>query len=164
MQLNFRDIAYSDIKTKQIEKQIVELDTARRHVIAINNINTKQNTYKHKSTMKTQELIVSPVQNIALFSTEYIPKHFPNDEYIKYIFTINGNDYEVVPINSHRPGKKMIKNSELITNEYMTHYINESIKSAFLKIIITTPNDTESPMVSDIKILYGKGGSTDGNI
>ncbi len=157
MEFKFKDVVYSNIETSKTEKKIIDLNTAKRHVIMINDIDTKQNTYQASSVLKTKELIKYPVNSIALFCSEYVPQHFPKAKYVKYIFTINGKDYEIEPINSNKAGKKLIKYSTIVSDSNSTVNIKESIKSAYLTIQINTPNNTESPLISNIKILYGKG-------
>lgn len=124
--------------------------------IRINKIELGRSEYSKRSRMESKELITTPVRSIAVFASEYIPEHFPPGKYIHYILTVNGIDYEIEPINSHRAGKKIIKHSVLKRNESYTEYINEPIKSAKLTIVIQCPDLYSSPAVSDIKILYGE--------
>lgn len=164
MPIDFKEIAYSNTETKRIEQKIVEINSARRHVVRINGIEAKRKRYKAQTTMKSRELIRVPVDSIALFCSEHIPSHFPNEKYVTYILTVNGIDYEIEPINSHRPGKKIIRHSELGADQPYAIYINESIKSAYLTIVINTHGKTETPYLSNIKILYGRGGEHNGDI
>lgn len=153
--MNFKDIQGLQINNAEISKSIQILNTAKRKVIRINEINTMQHTYKAKANMKSKQLIAKEVKSIAIFSNEYIPKHFPNNNYIEYILNINGKDYKIAPINSNKIGKKMVKFDKGKDDTTSTYYIDESIKSAFLTININNPGDRETPMVSNIKILYG---------
>lgn len=161
---NIKKIAYSDTETKRINQKIREVKTARRHVIRINGIEAKRKMFRSQTTMKSRELIRVPVDSIALFCNEYIPSHFPDNKYVTYIMTVNGIDYEIEPINSHRQGKKIIRHSDLEANQSYAIYLNESIKSAYLTIIINSYGRTETPYLSNIKILYGRGGESNGDL
>lgn len=162
--MNFKDIPYVDNANIKQEEDVFIVNNAKRHVIRINNITAKRKKYNKSTVIKSKELITRPVKSIALFCSEYIPVHFPEDKYFTYVFTINGKDYEVEPINSHRPGNKVIKVATVEQNEAWNLYIDEEIKSAFLTITIKTPSEIESPFLSDIKILYGSGGNENANI
>lgn len=143
---------------KPIER-IIELLNAKRHVIRISDITAHVGTFT-EGYLQTKELISSnPVQSIAVFANEYIPEYFPNDKtYIQYILTINGIDYNIVPINSQKQGTKVIRVSNYsIIDDYIVH-INETIKSASLKIIIKTMDTNVTPYVSNLKICFGKIG------
>ena len=107
--------------------------------------------------MQSEELISEPVESIAIFTSEYVPSHFPdNQDYIQYILTINGIDYNIVPINSNKEGIKVIRSSKLMSLDTYAEHIGESIKSASLSIIINTPDSYTTPYVSNVKICYGK--------
>lgn len=138
---------------------LVKLDGAQRHVIRINNLIGFTNYYLAESSMVTEELLAGAVQSIAVFATEYLPPTFPGDSdqaYIQYILTINGEDYEVVPVNGHRSGIKVIRYTNYsIADNYVQH-VSEPIKSAKLTVKITTPDLSYSPFVSDIKICIGR--------
>lgn len=138
---------------------LVKLDSAQRHVIRINNLIGFTNYYLAESSMVTEELLAGSVQSIAVFATEYLPPTFPGDStqaYVHYILTVNGVDYDVVPINSHKSGIKVIRYTNYsITDDYVQH-VSEPIKSAKLTVKINTPDLSYSPYVSDIKICIGK--------
>lgn len=154
--MRIKEIAYKDIETGKTERKIAYVDSARRHVIRINNIEAKKYKYAEKSTFTSKELITYPVESIAIFVSEYIPEHFLRDKYITYIMTVNGIDYEIEPINSHRPGKKIIRHSKLNAGQPYAIYIDESIKSATLTIVMESEGTQESPFLSGIKVLYGR--------
>lgn len=147
-------------------EDIVKLDTAVRHVIRLNNVVGFANEYNSSSYMYTEELLTGPVQSIAIFANEYIPPTFPTgvdgedvggtEPFISYHLGINGKDFEVVPVNSHKSGVKVIRYSNYsITDDYTLH-IPEPIKSAKLTIKINTPDTSYSPYVSNIKVCIGK--------
>jgi hypothetical protein len=153
--LDFEEIISKENNDYTLSKKIVELETAKRHVIKLSDITANKNEYKLKSSMKSKQLINSPTNSIAVFCNEYVPEHFPEGTYINYILNINGDDHDIVPINSQRNGKKIIRTTENAASAEHVLYIKEPIKSAYLIIAITTPNKSETPFVSNIKILAG---------
>ena len=139
-------------------ERTVELLNAKRHVIRISDITAHVGTFT-QGYLQTKELISNPVQSIAVFANEYIPEYFPdNKTYIQYILTVNGIDYDIVPINSEKTGTKVIRVSNYsIMDDYVVH-INETIKSASLKVVINTMDSNVTPYVSNVKICFGKIG------
>lgn len=139
-------------------ERTIELPNAKRHVIRISDITAHVGTFS-QGYLQTKELITNPVQSIAVFANEYIPEYFPdNKTYIQYILTVNGIDYDIVPINSEKNGTKVIRVSNYsIIDDYVVH-INETIKSASLKVVINTMDNNVTPYVSNVKICFGKIG------
>ena len=144
-------------------ESIVRLDTAVRHVVRVNNIVGFSNTYSNSSSMYTEELLTGPVQSIAIFANEYLPPTFPSDAstegyepFIRYFLNINGKDYEIVPVNSHKSGIKVIRYSNYSISEDYTLHISEPIKSAKLTVKLITQDTSYSPYVSNIKVCIGK--------
>lgn len=139
-------------------ERTIELPNAKRHVIRISDITAHVGTFS-QGYLQTKELITNPVQSIAVFANEYIPEYFSdNKTYIQYILTVNGIDYDIVPINSEKKGTKVIRVSNYsIIDDYVVH-INETIKSASLKVVINTMNSNVTPYVSNVKICFGKIG------
>jgi hypothetical protein len=156
--INFQDVASSDINQYSIQKKLTTIGTAKRHAIKINDLTGQINTYVSTSTIKSRELISNKASSIAVFCNEYIPEYFPEGQYIKYILTINGKDVEIVPINSNKNGVKIVKTSSYDSSPAYIKYLNEDIKSATLSIIIKTPDAKQTPIISNLKILIG--GST----
>ena len=139
-------------------ERTIELPNAKRHVIRISDITAHVGTFS-QGYLQTKELITNPVQSIAVFANEYIPEYFSdNKTYIQYILTVNGIDYDIVPINSEKTGTKVIRVSNYsIIDDYVVH-INETIKSASLKVVINTMDSNVTPYVSNVKICFGKIG------
>lgn len=135
-------------------KKTEKVDSAKRHVVKINDIKAFSNKYS-KGTMISKELIDTPISTIALYCNEYINKDYTISNNVSYFLIINGNEYEIQPINSHRDGKKIIRMSAQSYKSDHIIYLNENIKSAKLKIVINTANQNVSPYISDIKILIG---------
>jgi len=141
-----------------VNKEVTLVPTAKRHVIRINDMKAFKNEYKQVSTIRSRELITAQTNAIAFFANENIPDFYENEtaSYIKYYLTINGRDFEVVPINSQRNGIKIIKTAQTIIQSSTTLVIEESIKSAYLTIVIEPFDKYTSPRISNIKILTGK--------
>lgn len=139
-------------------ERTIELPNAKRHIIRISDITAHVGTFS-QGYLQTKELITNPVQSIAVFANEYIPEYFPdNKTYIQYILTVNGIDYDIVPVNSEKTGTKVIRVSNYsIIDDYIVH-INETIKSASLKVVINTMDNNVTPYVSNVKICFGKIG------
>lgn len=135
-------------------KKIEKVDSAKRHVIKINNIHAYSNKYG-KGMIISKELIDTPINTIALYCNEYINKDYTINNNVSYFLIINGTEYQIQPINSHRDGKKIIKMSAQSYKSDHIIYLNENIKSAKLKIVINSANQNVSPYISDIKILIG---------
>ena len=111
-----------------------------------------------ESYIESKALIHTPVRSIAVFANEYVPPHFLNASYFEYVLTVNGIDYPVVPINSERSGIKVIRFSENIYGDDYVYHINETIKSAKLKVVIHTAGDGATPYLSHLKVCMGKAG------
>jgi hypothetical protein len=144
-------------------ESLIKLETARRHVIRVNNLMGFSNTYDESASLSTEELLTGNVSCIGIFANEYIPPTFPSnasnygyEPYIVYVLTINGKDYEVVPINSHKAGTKIIRYSNYSIADNYTYHVGEPIKSAKLTVKINTPDPSYSPYVSNIKVCIGK--------
>lgn len=137
-----------------IIKKIEKVDSAKRHVIKINDITAFNNKYT-KGSIISKELINTPINSIALYCNEYINNNYSIENNISYYLIINGEEQEIQPINSNRNGKKIIRMSAQSYKSEHIIYLNENIKSAKLKIVINTANQNITPYVSDIKILIG---------
>lgn len=142
---------------------IIPLQNTKRYVIRVNDIIAFTSTYNAESYLETSELISGPVDCIAVFSNEYYPPGFPSDaaiygfpDYLIYTLTVNGKDYTVVPVNSHKSGIKIIRYSDYTITEDYTVHVNEPIKTASLKVKFRTPNLSYSPYLSNLKICLGK--------
>lgn len=154
-------IAFKNIDTtnpSSPKETIVNIDSAKRHIVRINNIEARVGKFSKNTTMTTKDFIISPVDSISIFANEYVPEHFPSASYFKYILNVNGVDYEVIPINSQRKGIKIIKTSDYSLADTSIKHINESIKSASLTVVIVSPNEAETPYLSNVKVCLGKEG------
>lgn len=139
----------------QIETITTVVPTAKRHVIKLNDIYVKSKTYTSSSTMKTGELITkgTDIYAISIFANMYFPKGVP-DNAIKFTLTVNGIDYEIQPVNSHKSGVKIIRFSQGKMPAEYTKYIGEKIQSAYLTISMSSRVQL-TPYINNLKILLG---------
>lgn len=139
----------------QIETITTIVPTAKRHVIKLNDIYVKSKTYTSSSTMKTGELITkgTDVYAISVFANMYFPEGV-SDNSIKYTLTVNGIDYDIQPVNSHKSGVKIIRFSQGKMPAEYTKYIGEKIQSAFLTITMNSRVQL-TPYVNNLKVLLG---------
>lgn len=151
-------------KSEDDQVLIIDLANAKRFLIRINDIIAFTSTYDTESYLETSELITTPVDSIAIFASEYYPPSFPSNstvygipDYLQYIMTINGKDYTMVPINSHKQGYKVVRFSNYSLTETYSVHITEPIRSAKLKVKFTTPDQSYSPFLSNLKVCLGKG-------
>ena len=129
------------------------VDGAKRSAIKINDISAYKKSYNPKTMFVSSELITAPCYSIGLFANVYVPYSLPENA-VQFILTINGVDYEVVPINGHSNGIKIIRFSGGRSSTAYTEFISEKIISAKLTIIMEgTSNAT--PFVNNIKVLMG---------
>ena len=104
--------------------------------------------------MTSRELITDGEVNvISLFCSSYLPAGIKESD-LQFILTINGKDYEVVPVNSQRNGKKIIRFSQGTMKSDYTEYLTEPIKSAKLTVIMKSRNGI-TPYINNLKILIG---------
>jgi len=139
-----------------LKKDGSPVEGAKRHCISIDNIIAFPAQYGD-AVFETGELISSPVESVAVFANEYVPPYFPKGTFVQYILTVNGIDQEVVPINSEKAGAKIIRHSDYTVGDNYVKHLNESIKSAKLKVIIKASGDGATPYVSNLKVCFGKG-------
>lgn len=134
-------------------KKINIVESAKRHVIKINNISAYKNNYSAGSFL-SKELITNPINYIALFCNEYTNPGIQIENLVTYFLIINGKEHEIVPINSQRNGKKIIRTSSQSYKLDYTDYISETIKSAKLRIKINA-SENVTPYISNLKLLIG---------
>lgn len=142
---------------------IIPLERVKRHLIRINEITAFKNTFTTTAYLESTELLSGPVDCIAIFANEYIPATFPadrstigNQQYLSYFLTVNEQTFEVVPVNSHKAGTKIIRYSNYTVAEDYTKHVSEPIKSAKLKVKFYTPNTSYTPYLSNLKVCLGK--------
>lgn len=152
---------WKDVEHSTPEESVIvvkDLPSAKRHVIRINNIELFTGNFSTESTVQTDEIIDKPVKSLAIFANEYIPEQFDGKYYYcQYIMTINGIDYEMVPINSDRNnGYKIIRYSGHSSQDSYVKEVFESIKTARLTVKMYTQDKAHTPYLSNLKICYGE--------
>lgn len=136
-----------------ILKKDTIVQSAKRSAIKINDIKVYKKIYHAKSIMRSEELITDEAYSISLFANVYIPESLDSKS-VEFYLTINGVDYEVVPINSHSNGTKILRFSGGKSSTLYTHLLSEKITSAYLTIVFKSSSEL-CPMVNNIKILLG---------
>ena len=140
-------------ETYEVDEVTTVIKSGQRHVIKINDITAGQYIYSPKCKMQSHELINQEVYAISIFANVYVPQGL-GDDAVKFILTINGYDFDVVPINSHLNGIKIIRFSTGNSSSPYTERIGEKIKSAVLTVAYT--NEVKiAPQINNIKILLG---------
>lgn len=134
---------------------VVVMPSAKRSVIRINDITLGRRTYELSGKLTFNNFITDPVKSIAVFANEYIANNMDLRNSIKYLLTVNGIDYEIIPVNSQFNGKKIIRTTSHTIPAEHVHYLNESIKSASLTITMRTTKSYATPFISDLKVLIG---------
>ena len=138
-----------------IDEEGEELEGVKCHKITINDIRALSKSFSD-GHIETNDFVAAPVDCIAVFANEYIPHHYPDQTYFKYILTVNGVEHEVVPINSNRTGTKVIRYSSYIVNDSYVEHLKEPIRSASLKVLLYTTPSNETPYLSNLKVCLGK--------
>lgn len=137
-----------------LEDATVVINSAKRHVIKINDIKAVHNKYKPGSYFKTNELIKdNKFYAAALFLNAYIPEDL-DEESLEFIFTVNGIDYNVTPVNNKGSGTKILRYSQGKSLLEYTELLTEPIKSLYLTIKMNGSN-ISTPIVGNIKVLLG---------
>lgn len=131
------------------------VSTAKRHVIRINDIESKRKQYIKESAFKTNELITNKkdIYAISVFANIYLPNNISEDN-VSFILTVNGIDYNIKPVNSYSDGIKIIRFSQGKMPVEYTKYIGEKITSTYLTVVIKSKNKL-TPYVNNIKVLLG---------
>lgn len=135
--------------------RIEQLTNAKRKVISFGGIIAYSTTYQ-KSTILTGNLApTNGCQKIAIFANSYIPMEIPLSKTpIKYEMIINGETYEVKPINSDERGIKIISGPGNTYRNTGTLFIDDKIYTAQLQITFEAQNEV-SPYAGNIKACIG---------
>ena len=136
-----------------VEEITTVVKSAQRHVIKLNQVKAYMYHYINKSKIETQELLNQDIYSIAVFANVYIPQGL-DDDAVKFTLTVNGVNYNIVPINSHMNGIKIIRFSTGNASNVYTKRIGEKIKSAKLSIIFNNESNI-APRINNIKVLFG---------
>lgn len=138
----------------EIEDATIVVKSAKRHVIKLNDVSAVYNKYKTNSYFKTGELIADgKYYSVGLFLNAYIPLDLGSDS-VEFIFTINGIDYKVSPVNSELTGHKIFRYSQGKSLAEYTQLLSEPIKSLYLTVKINSTTEF-TPFIGNIKVLLG---------
>lgn len=151
----FTDEQIAFIKKSLSTETLIELKTAKRSVIKINNIAASRAVYTSKGTLTFDNFITDAINTIAIFANEYAADDIDIRTNVQYSLSVNGKDYEILPINCQTSGKKVIRTTSKTLPAEHVYYISESIKNAALTISMSTSKQYASPYISDLKILVG---------
>lgn len=135
--------------------KIEPLTNAKRKVISFGGIIAYSATYQ-KSTILTGNLApTNGCQKIAIFANSYVPEIMGAIKTpIKYELIVNGETYEIRPINSDDSGIKIISGSGDTYRNTGTLFIGDKIHTAQLQITIDAQSEA-SPYVGNIKACIG---------
>lgn len=155
----FRIFLESTVKTGEMigfEKEpgkITYLKTARRSVISLTYIETAYALFGPSTVLESKELRTENTKAFAIYSEEFIPNHFKRGQYIRYEVTVNGNTYEMSPVNSQLPGISVLYTSDM-SGQFPVNSaaIREKIESVRLRIFMKGQQQ-ESPYLRNLKIL-----------
>ena len=148
-------IFYEASRFNNTHTETVEVKTAKRHLIKINDIQAYNNAYNKNSYIQTQELIQdAKLYSVSVFANVYIPEGLNSDS-VEFILTVNGIDYSVIPINDNTlSGTKIVRYSQGNSKTEYTELTNEIITSAYLTIKLKGTKEL-SPYINNIKVLFG---------
>lgn len=137
-----------------LEDATIVISSAKRHAIKINDISAVNNQYRNSSYFKTGNLISDgKFYSVSLFANVYLPAGLTKES-VEFIFTINGMDYEVSPINSEDDGSKIFRYSQGKSKADYTTLLNEPIKSLYLTVKMNGKKN-ETPLIGNLKVLLG---------
>jgi hypothetical protein len=143
---------------------ITTMNDVRRKVISINGVTAFYNEYSSDSVFITTDLVAdgAEMDTVSIYADEYIPSYFEsNNNYITYTLIVNGEEYEVVPMNSNKSGTKYISYSYKYNYNDIIEHIDESIKALQLKITMTPYNDYATPYLTNLKLCFTNLKETD---
>jgi len=144
-----------DLSGKKPEIVIRRLKNAVRKVVKIGSLNAYNCEYNGGNILTGDLAPAEGCKTIAVFANEYIPYGINNpDEAIKYVLYVNGEEYSVTPINSDKPGIKMISCAESRFEGVNVKFIEEKIKTVQLRVKINSNADI-TPFVGNLKLCIG---------
>ncbi len=151
-QLGYSEV---DISGEKPVTVIRRLKNAVRKVIQIGSLNAYRCEYENGSILTTNLAPDNGCKSVALFANEYIPLGLDNPEKaVTYELHVNGEKYDIVPINSGKPGDKMISCTESQFENGSVKFIGEKITTVQLRINIRSSNEL-TPFVGNLKLCIG---------
>ena len=145
------------VENNKIKINDIIFNNTYRKVIRINKVEARRVMFNSGSGTTENIITSGRAISASIFVNEYIPDFIKNNltDEIKYVLIINGKNYEVIPINSDKKGIKLIKYSQTPVKENYVTYINESINSLQVALIIPTALQY-SPYLANLKLCLGK--------
>lgn len=151
----FKEETFDEEEANDVQTETTIIQSAKRHVIKINDIYSYSNQYSNTSYIKTDNLIdgTDDVYAVSVFANVYIPSQLTDDS-IEFTLTVNGIDYKVQPINSELDGIKIIRYSKGKSKTEYTQLTDEVINSVVLSVKIKSSKNL-TPYINNLKILLG---------
>ena len=140
----------------QSGEELIFLTNAVRKRLVIHSITATSSAYNEHNTLQSGELLPFATDRIAVIANELVPAHFVDRLYFQYFLTVNGTEYLVQPINSQKDGVKIIKLNKYGSQEASVQLLDETIKTASLRIVLLAASEEETPYLSNVKICYGR--------
>ena len=130
------------------------VESAKRHLIRISDINAYSKKYQASSYFTTTNLINNmDVYCVAVFANVYIPDGLSKD-CVTFVLTINGIEYNVLPLGDREEGIKIIRYSKGNSKDTYTKIIGEVINSVYLTVKIKS-NKNLTPYINNVKVILG---------
>lgn len=147
--------------TEKDEERLLE--NIQQKSLKINNIKLFTGSFTETDITTDDLLEAGAVDAAGIFVNELIPAHFSGSRYVKYYLIVNGEEYEVEPVNSMRNGVKLVKFNENESSNNAESYakiISETIKSLKIRITMLPEDAQETPYIGNIKLCLGKDTSS----
>lgn len=151
----FTDDTFDKEEANDVQAETTFIESAKRHVIKINDILAYSNLYAGNSYFKTDNLVdgTDDVYAVSVFANVYLPSQLSDDS-VEFILTVNGVDHEVQPINSELDGVKIVRYSKGKSKTEYTDLTDEVINSVVLTVKIKSSKNL-TPYINNVKVLLG---------
>ena len=151
----FKDETFNEDEVNDTKTETTFIQSAKRHVIKINDLYSYSNQYINTSYFTTDNLVdgTDDVYAVSVFANVYIPSQLSDDS-VEFTLTVNGIDYEVQPINSELDGVKVIRYSKGKSKTEYTELTDEVINSVILTVKIKSAKNL-TPYINNVKVLLG---------
>ena len=151
----FTDDTFDKEEANDVQTETTFIESAKRHVIKINDILAYSNLYTGNSYFKTDNLVdgTDDVYAVSVFANVYLPSQLSDDS-VEFILTVNGVDHEVQPINSELDGVKIVRYSKGKSKTEYTDLTDEIINSVVLTVKMKSSKNL-TPYINNVKVLLG---------
>lgn len=151
----FTDDTFNKEEANDVQTETTFIESAKRHVIKINDILAYSNLYAGNSYFKTDNLVdgTDDVYAVSVFANVYLPSQLSDDS-VEFILTVNGVDHEVQPINSELDGVKIVRYSKGKSKTEYTDLTDEVINSVVLTVKMKSSKNL-TPYINNVKVLLG---------